>query len=682
MFAALSSFAIFLAATVADVRSFTDADYLNKRPVTLSGLVSAAHNGVFILSDTTGSKSIHVADGTPLPSAGNIITANCFCTLEKDFVFLIYSTNNVVTGSTALPPPRHVSVADVQSGNCDYQRVSLTATVVDALNDVIDPLYSFLLLSDGTNTIVAANRERDAVGLVGAKVCITGLADPSIGGWRRFQGRGICPFDTQSDNYIRILTPPPLDPFDVPEYVDKPFVNSSDLLAAGRKSVTGVVKATWQGNHFLLVTYHPRQKYIRVILPRGGNLPTCGQTVKVVGLPRTDLVSITLEQAIWRAVPLAKPPTDDTEILNLTAKEMFTDATGRSQINALLHGKLIQLSGIVRSIQKSPDSQITLIQSDDHIIPADFSSCPSIQNELTEGCKVTVTGVCLLKSEAWRPDVPVPDIQGFFLVVRHETDVRILSRPSWWTPTKFFLVAGILLAMTLGVLIWNRILGHLVVRRSRELAREQIAHDAADLKIGERTRLAVELHDSLSQNFEGLACQITALEGVLTEDPLLAREFLATARQMLTSCRTELRSCLFDLRGNALQASTFTIALQRTLKPFSTATSISIQFDTRTSHFSDSTVHAVLCIVRELVANAIRHGKAEHVRIAGECRDRKLEFTVDDDGCGFDTSAIPGIESGHFGISGMRTRAERMGGSFEISSSPGAGTHARVTIQG
>jgi signal transduction histidine kinase len=94
----------------------------------------------------------------------------------------------------------------------------------------------------------------------------------------------------------------------------------------------------------------------------------------------------------------------------------------------------------------------------------------------------------------------------------------------------------------------------------------------------------------------------------------------------------------------------------------------------------DSTAHAVLRILRELAANAVAHGKAANVRVACEDKGDILQFTVSDDGCGFDPSNCPGQNEGHFGLSGIRERVKRLEGSFEIKSAPGKGSIATVTL--
>lgn len=671
------SLAALLAAAVADIRSFTVADYKNHRPITLTGCVTARNEGSFILTDDSGSWRIHEYGSMSAPATGLVVTARCFGTVHQN-QFLIFTTNCMVAGACPVPAPSRISIDDALSGRYDYKIASVSATVVSETQDDIDPRYSFLLLNDGTNTIVAACQRYDTSTLLGAQVTVTGLVDPVLGRARRFQGRGIRHFGVPSNEFIHVVNPSPADRFEAPEYIDTPHVDPRDFLAMGRKSVIGTVRAVWNGDRFLLNAPSLNRRYVTVILARGEKLPACGQTVKAVGLPRTDLVSILLDQAIWRVDNQMQPPDADTAVLDIPTTGLFSSAN--EETNAILHGQNVRVSGIVRSIRTDLENDYIQLQSGDRIIHIDVSNCGNSLSGISQDCKIEATGVCLLQSDIWHPDMPVPEIRGFSIVVRSGADVRILSRPSWWTPTRLVFALASLLFTTIGILIWNRMLGHVINRRSRELAREQIAHDAAVLKVGERTRLAVELHDSLSQNLEGLACQISAIESSLSNDPPTARELLATARQMLQSCRTELRSCLFDLRGDALGASTFSEALAITLRPFMASSAISIRFDARTSHFNDSTVHAVLCIVRELVTNAIRHGQAKHIHVAGEYRECKLRFSVKDDGCGFDPVTAPGFDMGHFGLSGIRTRVERLGGTYELAASPGNGTYARITI--
>ena len=104
------------------------------------------------------------------------------------------------------------------------------------------------------------------------------------------------------------------------------------------------------------------------------------------------------------------------------------------------------------------------------------------------------------------------------------------------------------------------------------------------------------------------------------------------------------------------------------------------RFGVPRARFTDNTTHNLLRIVRELVANAIRHGRAKTVRIAGEEHDGTIRFSVRDDGCGFDPETAPGPAQGHFGLRGIRERLNALNGTLTVESAPGQGTKATVVL--
>ena len=105
-----------------------------------------------------------------------------------------------------------------------------------------------------------------------------------------------------------------------------------------------------------------------------------------------------------------------------------------------------------------------------------------------------------------------------------------------------------------------------------------------------------------------------------------------------------------------------------------------VRFNVPRARLGDSLIHAVTCVIRELVSNAVRHGRATDLAVAGDLTDGLLAFSVRDNGCGFDSSRCAGVADGHFGLEGIRERVTRLGGTFSISSAAGGGTHAKVTI--
>ncbi len=128
-----------------------------------------------------------------------------------------------------------------------------------------------------------------------------------------------------------------------------------------------------------------------------------------------------------------------------------------------------------------------------------------------------------------------------------------------------------------------------------------------------------------------------------------------------------------------LEEEDFPTAIRKTLAQLEPQAQISIRFAVPRSLFHDATAHAILNIIRELVSNALRHGKATSIKIAGSIDNGLLLFSVTDNGSGFNPETSPGPKSGHFGIDGIRERLSRRNGHLSFESHPGF-THARVEI--
>ena len=190
----------------------------------------------------------------------------------------------------------------------------------------------------------------------------------------------------------------------------------------------------------------------------------------------------------------------------------------------------------------------------------------------------------------------------------------------------------------------------------------------------------MELHDTLAQNLTGVSMEIEAANDLRGDAPRPMLDHLGIAAKALKSCRDELRNCLWDLRSQALEETDMTKAVLKTLQPVVNDSRLAVRFNVPRARLSDNTAHALLRVIRELVVNAIRHGNATTVKVAGTIDGDKLLCSVTDDGCGFNPDAAPGILQGHFGIQGIQERIDEIGGTYEISSTPGKGTKATISV--
>ena len=669
--------------TAAEVNALSDDEFASGIPFVIEGTVSfvaaTASPGLnpnVTIQDVTGAVTLFSVRGLPVPSTGDVIRATGTTSFDTFSQPHADYTNLVRIGHAAVPRPEALSLSELLHGDYNHRLVETSGTIADAFRDEIDPRYNYLLLKRGSEIMPVSfpdpnMAEAKLHALIGAEVRIVGVCS-FMAGSRDFLGPRL---ELTGLDAIRVTTPAPSDPFDAPMLENIHRINPAAVANMGRRAIVGRVIAVWNGNRFILKTADGR--FLRITLARRHSPPAYGETVRVVGFPETDLFRINISEAIWRREPSALPPEEPPQ--PYTAESLLMDDRGQLKFRPFHFGHTLKLKGQIRDIPE-PDrpKAHALLDCGNVIIPVNTDMCPGVFNGVTTGCTVELSGICLMETENWRSDAPFPRITGMALIMRSPADLKILSRPPWWTPLRFSVVIGALLVILSGIFIWNRMLNRLVERRSRALLKEQAAHDGADLKVEERTRLAVELHDTLAQNLTGISLQIDAAQMAAEENPNSVMPYLETARRKMQNCRENLRNCLWDLRSRAFEEKELADAIRKTIAPHIGQTDVQIEMGIPCRKLSDNTIHAVLCIIRELTINAIRHGKASHITIRGMLDETGLSFTVSDDGCGFDPARRPGLSEGHFGLQGVSERTLRLGGTFDISSAPGHGSTATL----
>ena len=565
-----------------------------------------------------------------------------------------------VTEHLPAPLPQVTSLAELSDPTNDYRYLKISGTITEAFRDEIDDNCYFLLLTDGHRTItstVVAKASFEAVlrSLHGAQVTLSGMSNPTPLTTRLKHGTI---FYINGPESIEIRVPAPTDPFSI----------------AGRTCVKGKIIAVWHRNQVLIRTFSNEICRASVSCT---TLPKYGDIVEAAGSPATDLYHDNLTRAIWRPtiadIPPESPPVDTTPQHILSVGN-----DGTRGINPTFHGRAIRLTGTVRG-RPSSDGHLTLACGD-RLVPVDATALDQAFSDVLDGSRVSISGTCVMEIPNWHADEPFPHIEGITLVPRTADDIVILARPPWWTVARLFTAIGILLLAMLFVLIWNVALRKRAELRGRELLKEQLEHVKADLKIEERSRLSVELHDSLAQNLAGVSMEIEAANLLKAEDPNAMSEHLLAAAQTLQSCRDELRNCLWDLRSQALEETDMNTAIRRTLLPHVKNTHVAVRFNIPRSELPDNVAHAILQVIRELTVNAIRHGRATSIRIAGDLTDKILMFSVSDNGRGFDPTNRPGVAQGHFGLQGIRERIQKLSGTVRIDSQIGHGTKAVVIL--
>lgn len=200
--------------------------------------------------------------------------------------------------------------------------------------------------------------------------------------------------------------------------------------------------------------------------------------------------------------------------------------------------------------------------------------------------------------------------------------------------------------------------------------------------LSERNRLALELHDAVTQKLFSLNLAAESAATLLERDPAAVAPQLERVRALSREALDELRSLILGLRPADLEHDGLEEALRKEVAMVSRVHGIEVRLSASAVPEADATRDAqVLRIANEAVHNAVRHAAALHVTVdlRGDADDLLLALEVSDDGHGFDPDD-PELRSRHLGLTSMEERAAELGGRLEISSVPGRGTTVHLTL--
>jgi signal transduction histidine kinase len=198
--------------------------------------------------------------------------------------------------------------------------------------------------------------------------------------------------------------------------------------------------------------------------------------------------------------------------------------------------------------------------------------------------------------------------------------------------------------------------------------------------ISERNRLALELHDVVSQKLYSLVLTAEAAATLLDRDADGARTQVGKLQEIAKQALDELRSLIFELRPPDLVQDGLCGALRKHVEVLRRVQSVEIDMEGDLELEPDPQRDAeVFRIAQEAMQNALRHAQASRdvVRLAGE--DGRLRLDILDDGVGFDPQE-PELRSRRLGLTSMEERAQRIGGRLDIRSVQGEGTTVRLDV--
>jgi ligand-binding sensor domain-containing protein len=253
-------------------------------------------------------------------------------------------------------------------------------------------------------------------------------------------------------------------------------------------------------------------------------------------------------------------------------------------------------------------------------------------------------------------------------------EVAIEIRPPWWETWWF---RGLLVLLGLAVI------GGTYILRIR-----QIAHRfdiRIEERVNERTRIARELHDSLLQSFQGLIYRLQAVHTLLPERVPEATALLEKALDQSDRAIAEGRAAVHDLRSNVPVASELSDALAALGQEFAADGLSPVPFrvvvEGEARRVSSLVRDDVYRIAREALRNAAQHSRGRHIEAELHYGEKALILRIRDDGVGIDRYIVREVQrAGHWGLQGMRERAESFGARLDVWSELDAGTEIELSV--
>ena len=229
----------------------------------------------------------------------------------------------------------------------------------------------------------------------------------------------------------------------------------------------------------------------------------------------------------------------------------------------------------------------------------------------------------------------------------------------------------------------EELIGLLAAHAAIAIANARLYEQTRELSIvAERNRLALDLHDAVSQKLFGLVLEAEAAATVLERDPAAAGDRVAKLQVLAREALEELRSLVFELRPPDLEKDGLGGTLRKHVEVLSRLGQEEIELVLVGELPADAVRdREILRIAQEALHNVLKHAQAQHVIVRLGAGEDGVLLKVEDDGIGFDPDA-PATRSRQLGLTSMEERARRLGGTLEVISVPGAGTTVRLKAAG
>jgi ligand-binding sensor domain-containing protein/two-component sensor histidine kinase len=204
-----------------------------------------------------------------------------------------------------------------------------------------------------------------------------------------------------------------------------------------------------------------------------------------------------------------------------------------------------------------------------------------------------------------------------------------------------------------------------------------------DAVLGERNRIAREIHDTLAQGFVAVSIQLEVISRLLPGSVEAAEGMLGQTRTLVQSSLAEARRSIWKLRSEGPEKGDLASKLTKMVAQVTALTKMKIRFQVAGPYHKlpERVESELIKIGQEAVTNVVRHAGAKNIEIGLIYDAKKLTMTISDNGRGFEGAVKAAGPEGHFGLQGMRERAAQIGAELTVTSTPGQGTRISVETE-
>ena len=287
------------------------------------------------------------------------------------------------------------------------------------------------------------------------------------------------------------------------------------------------------------------------------------------------------------------------------------------------------------------------------------------------GANVRVEGIAVC-SAVWGEGRKLAGFDNVSILSNGMSSIEVVSKPPWWTPKKIWMVAGGAVSISFVLAVWIILLTRAI---RAERANERLLAE-------ERRRIASDLHDTIEQHLAGVKILVEAAVKVAGDSSPCA-SILDKAARMLMHAKKEVRVAVMDLRGSEDDLEPLDVRLRSLAREVEGVGDVKVRLALRQTgtDLGAGEKNDLILIAREAIANALKHGRAKNIAIVCDPADGAFVLRILNDGEPFDAAAAPGAAQGHFGLDGMRRRANKHGWNVSFGTE-GRWTVVAIAVQG